>query len=75
MIPDRIGRKSAIIAMSFLQGLIMLAMYHGFINLGLALGLIVGATLIGALIMLLTRAPGPRPEPQWPRLEGAKAAG
>jgi MFS family permease len=47
MISDRIGRKTAIIAMSAFQGLIMLAMYHGFINFGLALGLIVGACVIG----------------------------
>jgi MFS family permease len=47
MISDRIGRKSAIIAMSAFQGLIMLAMYHGFINLGLAAGLIVGASFVG----------------------------
>jgi MFS family permease len=47
MISDHIGRKAAIIAMSALQGLIMLAMYHGFINFGLALGLIVGACFIG----------------------------
>jgi OFA family oxalate/formate antiporter-like MFS transporter len=47
MISDRIGRKAAIIAMSAAQGLIMLATYHGFINFGLALGLIVAASLIG----------------------------
>jgi MFS family permease len=47
MISDRIGRKSAIIAMSAFQGVIMLAMYHGFINLGLAAGLIVGASFVG----------------------------
>jgi len=47
MISDRIGRKNAIIAMSACQGLIMLAMYHGFINFGLAAGLIVGASFIG----------------------------
>ncbi|MGK2925788.1 MAG: L-lactate MFS transporter [Lysobacterales bacterium] len=47
MISDRIGRKAAIITMSAFQGLIMLAMYHGFISFGLSLGLIVGASLIG----------------------------
>jgi MFS family permease len=47
MISDRIGRKNAIIAMSAFQGMIMLAMYHGFINFGLAAGLIVGASFIG----------------------------
>ena len=44
---DRIGRKTAIIAMSAFQGLIMLSMYHGFINFGLATGLIVGASFVG----------------------------
>jgi len=47
MISDRIGRKAAIVAMSLFQGLVMLAMYHGFINFGLATGLVVGASLIG----------------------------
>jgi MFS family permease len=47
MISDRVGRKNAIIAMSMLQGLIMLAMYHGFINFGLAAGLVIGASFIG----------------------------
>jgi OFA family oxalate/formate antiporter-like MFS transporter len=47
ILSDRIGRKNAIIAMSACQGVIMLAMYHGFINFGLAAGLIVGASLIG----------------------------
>jgi MFS family permease len=47
MISDRIGRKASIIAMSLLQGLIMLATYHGFINFGLAFGLIAAASLIG----------------------------
>lgn len=47
MISDRIGRKAAIIAMSALQGLVMLALYHGFISFGLASGLIIGASLVG----------------------------
>ncbi len=47
MISDRIGRKTAIIAMSTFQGLIMLATYHGFINFGLATGLIIAASIIG----------------------------
>ena len=47
MISDRTGRKAAIIAMSVLQGIIMLAMYHGFINFGLASGLIIGASFVG----------------------------
>jgi MFS family permease len=47
MISDRIGRKAAIIAMSAFQGVIMLMLYHGFINLGLATGLIIGASFVG----------------------------
>ena len=47
IVSDRIGRKASIIAMSALQGIIMLATYHGFINFGLAAGLIVAASLIG----------------------------
>ncbi|MBK8491367.1 MAG: OFA family MFS transporter [Saprospirales bacterium] len=47
MISDRIGRKAAIIAMSTIQGVIMLLLYHGFINFGLATGLIVGASFVG----------------------------
>jgi len=47
MISDRTGRKNAIIAMSAFQGLIMLAMYHGFINFGLAAGLVIGASFVG----------------------------
>ena len=47
MISDRIGRKAAIIAMSALQGAVMLALYHGFITFGMASGLIVGASLVG----------------------------
>jgi len=47
IISDRIGRKAAIIAMSTFQGIIMLSLYHGFINFGLATGLIVGASFVG----------------------------
>ena len=47
MISDHIGRKAAIIAMSAFQGVIMLSLYHGFINFGLATGLIVGASFVG----------------------------
>jgi MFS family permease len=47
MFSDRIGRKNAIIAMSAFQGIIMLAMYHGFINFGLATGLVIGASFVG----------------------------
>jgi MFS family permease len=47
MISDRIGRKIAIIAMSTFQGIIMLSLYHGFINFGLATGLVIGASFVG----------------------------
>jgi len=47
MISDHIGRKAAIIAMSAFQGIIMLSLYHGFINFGLATGLIIGASFVG----------------------------
>jgi len=47
MISDRTGRKNAIIAMSVFQGVIMLSLYHGFINFGLATGLIIGASFVG----------------------------
>jgi len=47
IISDHIGRKAAIIAMSAFQGIIMLSLYHGFINFGLATGLIVGASFVG----------------------------
>jgi MFS family permease len=47
MISDHIGRKAAIIAMSAFQGIIMLSLYHGFINFGLATGLTIGASFVG----------------------------
>jgi MFS family permease len=47
MISDRTGRKNAIVAMSVFQGIIMLSLYHGFINFGLATGLIIGASFVG----------------------------
>jgi MFS family permease len=47
VISDRIGRKAAIIAMSTFQGVIMLLLYHGFINFGLATGLVIGASFVG----------------------------
>ena len=47
MISDHIGRKAAIIAMSTFQGIIMLLLYHGFINFGLATGLVIGASFVG----------------------------
>ncbi len=46
-ISDRAGRRTAIIAMMTAQGLVLLATYHGFINFGLATGLVVAASLIG----------------------------
>ena len=47
MISDKLGRKTAIIAMSAFQGVIMLMLYHGFISSGLAIGFIVGASFVG----------------------------
>lgn len=46
-ISDKIGRRNAIIAMTLAQGVVMLAIYHGFITFASSLGLIVGASLIG----------------------------
>jgi MFS family permease len=46
-ISDRIGRRSAIMLMSTLQGITMLMTYHVFINFGLVNGFIVAAALIG----------------------------
>jgi MFS family permease len=46
-ISDRIGRKAAIIAMTILQGLTMLAMYHVFIYFGLTTGFILASALVG----------------------------
>ncbi|MCB0563210.1 MAG: OFA family MFS transporter [Phaeodactylibacter sp.] len=46
-VSDRIGRKTAIVAMTALQGAIMLAMYHGFIHVGMATGFIVAAAVVG----------------------------
>jgi OFA family oxalate/formate antiporter-like MFS transporter len=47
MISDRMGRKQAIVVMTFLQGIIMLMTYHVFINFGMAMGFIVAASMIG----------------------------
>ena len=47
MISDKTGRKAAIIAMSAFQGFIMLSLYHGFINFGMATGLVIGASFVG----------------------------
>jgi MFS family permease len=47
MFSDRIGRKSAIIIMSALQGFAMLATYHLFIYTGQTTGLVFAACLIG----------------------------
>ena len=46
-VSDRIGRKTTITIMSFLQGITMLATYHAFINFGHVYGFIVAAALIG----------------------------
>jgi hypothetical protein len=46
-ISDRAGRRAAIIMMTALQGVVMLALYHMFITLGSATGFILGAALIG----------------------------
>jgi len=47
MISDKLGRKRSIVLMSAFQGVVMLTLFHGFINFGLATGLIVGACLVG----------------------------
>jgi MFS family permease len=46
-ISDRIGRRQALIIMSALQGITMLATYHVFITFGMVYGFIVVAALIG----------------------------
>ncbi|MCB0612896.1 MAG: OFA family MFS transporter [Phaeodactylibacter sp.] len=46
-VSDRIGRKAAIVAMTALQGAIMLAMYHGFIHIGMAMGFVIAASVVG----------------------------
>ena len=47
VVSDRIGRKTAIISMTVLQGIIMLLMYHGFIYFGLASGFIIASCIVG----------------------------
>ncbi|HEY9114176.1 MAG TPA: OFA family MFS transporter [Bacteroidales bacterium] len=47
MISDKIGRKNAIIAMTFLQGIIMLMTYHIFIKFGFNSGFVFAACVIG----------------------------
>jgi MFS family permease len=47
MISDRIGRKNAIIAMTLVQGIIVLMTYHVFINFGFSTGFVVAACVIG----------------------------
>ena len=44
---DRIGRKHAILAMTLLQGITMLSIYHGFIFFASSMGLIICASIIG----------------------------
>jgi len=46
-VSDKIGRRSAIMLMSALQGITMLTTYHVFINFGLVHGFVVAAALIG----------------------------
>ena len=46
-VSDRIGRRTTITIMSFLQGITMLATYHVFISFGHVYGFIVAAALIG----------------------------
>jgi hypothetical protein len=47
--------------MSAFQGLIMLAMYHGFITFGLSLGLIVGASSSASTTAASSRCSRPSP--------------
>lgn len=47
MFSDKIGRKNAIITMTLVQGLIVLATYHIFIRFGFASGFIFAACIIG----------------------------
>ena len=47
MASDKMGRKRAIIAMTFFQGIIMLMLYHVFINFALSTGFIIAACVIG----------------------------
>ncbi len=47
IISDKLGRKTAIIYMTVIQGFIMLMMYHIFITFGMATGFIIGASIIG----------------------------
>ena len=44
---DKIGRKHAILAMTLLQGITMLSIYHGFITFASSMGLIICASVIG----------------------------
>jgi len=46
-ISDKIGRRSAIMLMSALQGITMLMTYHVFVSFGLVHGFVVAAALIG----------------------------
>lgn len=47
MASDKIGRKTSIIAMTLFQGIIMLMLYHVFINFALSTGFIIAASIIG----------------------------
>jgi MFS family permease len=46
-ISDKIGRKKSILAMTMLQGLAMLSVYHVFITYASSTGLIISASIIG----------------------------
>jgi MFS family permease len=46
-ISDKIGRRSAIMLMSALQGITMLTTYHVFVSFGLVNGFVVAAAIIG----------------------------
>jgi MFS family permease len=47
IVSDKLGRKRAIVAMTFFQGIIMLMLYHIFISFALAGGFIIAACIIG----------------------------
>lgn len=46
-VSDRLGRRKSIGIMTLFQGLIMLMIYHVFTRYGIAMGFIVGASIIG----------------------------
>lgn len=46
-VSDKLGRRKSIILMTFFQGIIMLMIYHVFIQFGIAAGFITAACIIG----------------------------